>query len=364
MRYAVIMAGGSGTRLWPLSTAARPKQLIPLLGGKSLLRIAADRLDALVPPPRRFIAASARFRDQIAAALPEVPPANILGEPAVRDTLAAMGLAAAVLRRTDPDAVIAVFTADHLIEPLDSFRDRIETGFALAERRPDALITFGIEPTHPATGYGYVELADAVSGVPDAYRTASFREKPDAATAQRYLSTGRYLWNSGMFVWRASALLGAIEKYEPVVAAGLDRIAAAWGGAAFDRALADIYPTLRKTSVDFGVMERAAAEDHSPVYTVRMPVRWVDVGSFGSLAATIAADDAGNRVDSPAAAALDAAGNLVVSHSPDHLVALFGVENLVVVRTDRATLICSKQHADDLKRLHALLRERGFDQYL
>ena len=364
MRYAVIMAGGSGTRLWPLSTAQRPKQLIPIVGGKSLIRIANDRLEGLIPAEQRCIAASQSVCDRIAETLPEIPRANIIGEPAIRDTLPAMGLTAAVLHKTDPDAVIAVFTADHIIEPIELFQQRIDTAMNLAEANPDALITFGIEPTHPATAYGYVELGEESAGFDHTHTTNAFKEKPDRDTAEQYINSGKYLWNSGMFVWRASALLRAIEKYEPQVSQGLQQIADAWHTDQQQATLENIYPALNKTSIDFAVMEPAAADPQTPVFTVRMPVKWLDVGSYSALAETVSPDTNQNRIDAPAAFVSESTGNLIISDDPNHLIAVSGIENLVVVKTENATLICTKQHAEQLKQLHAALRENGFEKYL
>ncbi len=201
MRYAMIMAGGSGTRLWPMSRAELPKQLIPFIEGKSLLRLAFDRFEGMIPAERRYVCAGLRHEQAILAAVPLLSPARFLGEPTGRDTLNAVGLSAFVLAGRDPEAVIGVFTADHLIEPVGEFQRIIAQGFALVERRHDVLVTFGIEPTGPATGYGYLELGEPMDdGAARAVR--QFREKPPLATAEAYVQRGpeHYLWNSGMFV--------------------------------------------------------------------------------------------------------------------------------------------------------------------
>ena len=231
MRYSLIMAGGSGTRLWPMSRRRLPKQLIPLFDGKSLLQLADERLEGLVPVERRFICAGEEHAQAIGNALPGRNPRRFLGEPTGRDTLNAVGFAAAAIAREDPDATIGVFTADHLIRPVDRFQAILDEGFALAERRPQTLVTFGVAPTQAATSYGYLELGEVVEGA--ARVVERFKEKPDETTAKGYFAAGpsRYLWNSGMFVWRAATLLDCLRRYEPASHAGLVRIAAARDGA-------------------------------------------------------------------------------------------------------------------------------------
>jgi len=231
MRYAVIIAGGSGTRLWPMSRAALPKQLIGLFDGQSLLQLAMDRLNGLVPAECQYVCAGRGHQQQMIESLPGLDAKRFLAEPCGRDTLNAVGLAAAVIGQRDPDATIAVLTADHVIEPVDRFQAIIRQAFDLAERQPASLVTFGVTPTRPATSFGYLQLGDAVDDeMPSARRVEQFKEKPDLPTAEAYIQAGpqRYLWNSGMFVWRASTLMDFIRRYQPANHAGLSRIAEAW----------------------------------------------------------------------------------------------------------------------------------------
>ena len=215
MRYVVIMAGGSGTRLWPLSRKGTPKQLLKLIGGRSLLRLAFERARRLVPDDRILVVTGAPYLDEVAADLPEVSRENLLGEPEGRDSLNAVAWPAAVLARRDPHAVIAQLTADQLIEPLDAFVEALEEAFDVAENTPSSLVTLGVIPTSPHTGYGYLHRGPALHGFPTACQVLEFREKPDAATAAAYLASGDYWWNAGMFVWRAETVLEQLEALEP-----------------------------------------------------------------------------------------------------------------------------------------------------
>lgn len=352
MRHAVIMAGGAGTRLWPMSRAARPKQLIPFLVGRSLLQLAYERLDPALPPDCRWVCANRRHEAEIRQALPALGPEAFLGEPVARDTLCAVGLAAAVIHRRDPDAVIAMFTADHVIGPVDVFRHIIDVAYGLVESRPATLATFGIRPTGPATGYGYLELGDAVgSGI---RRVTRFREKPSAEVAREYVAAGpnRYLWNSGMFVWKASTLLACIARYRPDTAAGLDRIARAWEGPDSDRILAAEYDAFPKISVDYAVMEPASRDPAVTVVAVPMDLEWTDVGSWAALSHVCPRDADGNTVTGGRALFVDCRGVLAASDDPAHLIAALGCEGLVIVHTDDATLVCPAALSERVKDLH------------
>lgn len=352
MRYAVVMAGGSGTRLWPMSRATLPKQLIPFIGGRCLLEIALNRLKGLLPPEQCFVCAGQAHAEAIARAIPELGEERFFGEPCGRDTLNAVGLGAAILGRADPEASIAVFTADHMIEPVDRFQEIVSAGFELVERHPATLVTFGIAPTRPATGYGYLELGDALDG--SARRLRQFREKPDAETARRYVDAGpeRFLWNSGMFVWRASTLLDCLRRYAPENHAGLLRIADAWNTQRRQTVLEAIYPTLRKISVDFAVMEPASHDSNVTIAAIPMPLRWLDVGAWPSFAETCPRDEQGNALAADRHVLMDTRGTLVASSDPSHCIATLGCDDLIVVHTPDATLICRADCADAVKELH------------
>ena len=369
MRHAMIMAGGSGTRLWPVSRDGQPKQLIEFIPGedgqpRSLLAIAAERLEGLVPSTERLICTGERYREQIRAVLPAFGDAQILGEPAPRDTVNAVGFTAAVLAKQNNDAVFAVLTADHLIEPISIFQERLRLGFELVEQDPSRLVTFSIRPTYPATGFGYVERgapidslpACKVDGKPIAFGVTKFVEKPPLHKAQAYVESGMFGWNSGMFVFHAQTVLDCLARYKPESHEGLIKIQNAWGTPDQERVLGEVYPTLPKTSVDYAIMEPASTDPKLEVCTVEMDVRWKDVGSWPSFFETRKAGEHGHRTAGPGAAAFEGGSDSCVYNAEDgHTVALVGCEGLIVVHTPEATLVMPASEAQELKALHAKL---------
>jgi mannose-1-phosphate guanylyltransferase len=350
---AVIMAGGAGTRFWPLSTEEKPKQFLRLFGDRSLLRMSYERAAGLAPPERILVLTNRRFADLVREQVPEIPPSNVVGEPMRRDTAAAVAFAAYLCRKRHGNPVMSVLTADHLIEPVDAFlRAHRSAGRAASES--GALYTFGIPPTYPAVAYGYLELGETLlddDGVGH-HRLLRFKEKPDAETARRYVESGNFLWNSGMFVWSVASVLAEIERQLPDHAAHLAPAADRDGRPDFDAALEKAFGPLESTSVDFGVMENAAS-----VRCVRAPFAWEDVGGWLALEPHLEEDAGGNaargRLES-----LGAGGNLVFCDDPAETVALVGVDDLIVVRAGKTTLVTSKARAEEIKALVKRIGEK------
>ncbi|MGH7179332.1 MAG: mannose-1-phosphate guanylyltransferase [Tepidisphaeraceae bacterium] len=359
MQYGVIMAGGAGTRLWPLSRGDKPKQLLSIVHGKSLLQHSYERLRGILPGSQIFVCTGAAYRDAVLANLPELPPENLLGEPEGRDTANAVGFPAAVLLKRDKDAVFAVVTADHVIEPIDTFQGAIRSAFDVVAKQPNALVTFGIVPTYGHTGLGYIHRGEALPGQRGAYKVQAFREKPDKATADRYVESGRYYWNSGMFVWRADTVLGELSIFLPDSHKGLMQIHEAWGTAQQQRALDEVYPRLPKIAIDFAVMEPAShGKGRAQVVVIELPVQWLDVGSWPALAETLDVDEHDNALAAGACVFVDSNDNIVISQDPAHLISTIGVNDMVIVHTADATLVCPKKEAQRVKELVGKVRDK------
>ncbi len=368
MEYGVIMAGGSGTRLWPLSRANQPKQLLPVIKGKSLLQLSYERLRSLLPPERIYVCTGAAWADRVIQNLPEMPRENVLGEPTGRDTAHAVGFPAAVLRRRDPDAVMAIVTADHVIEPIETFSKALGTAFQVAKQYPEMLVTFGIIPTFGHTGLGYVHRGDALplaTAGNGAFKVQAFKEKPDKPTADRYVESGRYYWNSGMFVWRCDTVLNELNSHLPFSYQGLTQIANAWGGPDQTRVLNDIYPKLPRISIDYAVMEPASqGKGKASVAVVEMDVDWLDVGSWTALAETLDIDEHNNAISAARVVYMDSDDNIIFSTDPGHLISLAGISDMIVIHTPDATMILPKSEAQRVKDLVGKVKEKFGTEYL
>lgn len=354
MRHAVIMAGGSGTRLWPLSRRMRPKQLMRLFDGASLLQLARRRLADMFEARNTWVITSAAYIDLVAAELPDLPRENLVGEPMGRDTSNAIGLAAHLIARRDPDATMAVFTADHILAPQEAFEDAIRRGLSAAEDFPASLITFGVTPDAPHTGYGYVRRGPAVGT--RVFRCAGFKEKPNADIARHYLASGEYLWNSGMFAWRVAAILREFQRHLPENNRVLSDLAARWPTVTGTAELAQRFGALERISVDYGIMEKA-----DDVLIVEMTCRWLDVGSWTAMASTRPADAAGNVAIAPRALSVEGGGNVLVSED-NHLIVTLGVHNLIVIHSPDATLVCHRDFEQAIKDL-ANSRQARFGEH-
>lgn len=373
----VIMAGGAGTRFWPLSTESRPKQFLKLLGERSLLQESYERARLLAAPERILVLTSEAFVPLVREQLPDLPPGNVVGEPRRRDTAAAVALGALLLRRRWGNPVMAILTADHRIEPLEAFRAAMLSAAAAAAGEP-VLYTFGIPPTYPATGYGYLQVgekvqADAEAGggrrapqtgdgqtaaQPEHRELRCFREKPDTQTAREFVGSGEFLWNSGMFVWQVEAILAELRRHLPGHLSALEAAVEREGTGEFPVLLEDAFAVLAPVSIDFGVMERAAR-----VRVVVAPFGWSDLGGWLALEEFLAEDGRGNRYRGQVTT-LNATGNLVFNDDPEELVALVGVRDLVVVRAGSRTLVVDRSHCEDVKELVRALEREGQGRHM
>jgi mannose-1-phosphate guanylyltransferase len=337
------MAGGAGKRLWPLSRSYRPKQLLPLINGKNLLELAVERLEGLFEPDHILIITSAQYAQQVAEALPQIPAENIIGEPQGRDTANAIALAVEVLAARDDDAMMAVFTADHIIRPVNCFAEAVEAAIKAASEH-NCLVTFGVHPTWPHTGLGYIQCGGEVSDA--VHKVRGFKEKPDHQLARRYVESGQYFWNSGMFVWKLGTIREALQEFLPDSMEKLAPIRqAALDGKDIAPLLAEIYPQLEKISIDYAVMEKS-----DEVLMVELKCEWIDVGSWPALEDVSELDDAGNIVVADNSVVIDSFRNVIVSED-DHLVAVLGMDDCIVVHSSNATLVCNKSDSQRLKEL-------------
>ncbi len=355
--FAVIMAGGKGSRFWPRSRERTPKHLLDIQGERTIIRETVDRIRPLVPPERTLIVTGRNHAAELIRRLPEIPAENILIEPVGRNTAPCIGLAALHIQKLVPDAVMLVLPSDHRIGDENAFR-RVLAAAGRAASGGDALVTIGIRPTGPETGYGYIEQGDlfATDEGEKIYRVRSIREKPPLEQAREFLRQGSFSWNSGMFVWKASMILGAIERFLPELHAGLMQIREALGTEREEEIVGEVYSTQKAVSIDYGVMEKAGN-----VLVVPGDFGWSDLGSWDALWEVSGKDENGNAVRG-SFIGIDAGNSLV--HSPGKLVALVGVRDLLVVETDDALLICRRGRSQDVRKVVAALEKDGLKKYL
>jgi mannose-1-phosphate guanylyltransferase len=358
--YALIMAGGGGTRLWPESRTARPKQFIDLLYDRSLLQIAFHRITPLIPPERVLIITGQRYVDLVREQLPQLPAANVIGEPSGRNTAPAIGLGAIHLQRRADDPLLAVLTADHIMHDEAAFRDGLAA--ALAACRPGRILTLGIAPAAPLTGYGYIERGDRLgrSDGHTIYRVDSFREKPDRPTAEQFVDSGRFYWNSGMFVWHASTVMAELARQLPALHRALAAIAAGLGAPDQAERTEQAWSAIEPISIDYGVMEGAR-----DVAVLPIDPGWHDLGSWNAVYQELLRlrdeSGGGNVVDRAEHLAIDTEGCLIRS---DKLVATVGLRDLLIIETGDAILICPRDRAQDVKAVVNRLEEMGKGEYL
>jgi len=344
--YVAILAGGSGTRLWPLSRAGRPKQLLALAGDRTLIQQTLDRVTPLVPPERVLVLTERSHAAAVREQLPEVPAENVVVEPARRGTAGALALAAFIVAQRDPRAVVANLSSDHFIPDSAEFCRTLEVATAAAADGT-YLLTLGVHPTYPSTQFGYIQLDERIAEVDGypVYRVARFVEKPERAVAESYLRDGQHLWNSGMFIWRVDASLTQFRELMPHLYSTLEPIGHLLGTAAGDQALATVYPTIEVQTIDYGIMERAPN-----VAVIPARFAWSDVGSWGELYDVLPKDSNGNVVRGQHLT-LDTHRSLILGQANGRPVVALGVDDLVVVDTPDALFICSRQRTQEVKQL-------------
>lgn len=359
--HALIMAGGGGTRFWPRSRQLRPKQFLRLVGERSLIQQAYDRLESLVPSDRLWVITAAVQAEQVRQHLPALPPGQIIAEPVGRDTAACIALGAALIQSRDPDAVMIVTPADHVIEPPALFHRTIQAAVHLAAEHPQALITLGIPPTYPAVGYGYIECGEPLGsrlGI-EAFRLRHFKEKPDFTTAQRYVAAGGYFWNSGIFIWHVSAIIAELERLRPELMAAVRHIADAWTAPERDTVFRTRYEPLVKISIDHAVMEHCAQ-----ALVLRAPFTWDDLGSWPALARHRPQDASGNTVLEVQHVGVRTRLCIIVGDSAEQLIATAGLEHLLIVRDGNALLVADSRDEAAIKELVETLKAQGRSVFL
>jgi mannose-1-phosphate guanylyltransferase len=355
--YALIMAGGSGTRLWPLSRQKQPKQSLKLVGDRTMYQQAVDRLLPIMPADHIITITTADLADLMAEQAPEVPQQNIVIEPEGRGTAPVIGLGAHYARYlAGGDAVVACLTADHHISKVDKFQQVLQAAAKVAER--GQIVTLGIKPSFASTGFGYIQRGDALEGADgfEVYKAIKFKEKPSDQMAESFVADGQHSWNSGMFVWTTKRVVDEFARQLPETAAKLSEVARTFGSPQFTDTLARVWPTVPKETIDYGIMEGA-----SDVAVIPVDIGWSDVGSWASLLDILEPDENGNVVMSGYHINVDTTGSLVKS---DRLVATIGLNNVIIVDTEDSLLVCSRDRTQDVKRIVEHLQKQKEHQYL
>jgi mannose-1-phosphate guanylyltransferase len=359
MLHAVIMAGGTGTRFWPASRAASPKQLLPLVGKSTMIRQTVERIEGLIPLERTLVVTNKKLVDPIQHELPELPATSIVGEPCKRDTAPCIGLAAMLISRDDPEATLVVMPADHVIRSSKRFQGSVRQAAELVQEQPEKIVTFGIRPNYAAEIFGYIQRGAKIEfpGGSPTYVVKSFREKPDAATATQYLASGDYYWNSGIFIWRARTILDALAKRQPEMLAHLEKIVSAWGTDSADKVFTKEFTAIEGISIDYAVMEHA-----KNVAVIESPYDWDDLGSWLSLARLLGTDRDENTIVGRHLGMRTT--DSIVRSNDEHLVVTVGLKNCLIVHTPDATLVANKNDEESIRQVVKELENRGWTEFL
>jgi len=355
--FAVIMAGGGGTRLWPLSRSDSPKQTLKLFGERSLFQTAIDRLDGLFSPDHIFIVTVKDQAKKLMLETPQIPVENFLIEPMPKGTASVIGLAAIHLTKKNPESIMCILTADHMIENVNSFQKKLVEAQDLA--RQGFLVTLGIKPTYPSSAYGYIHRGKLISKF-QAYNVARFVEKPDAQKAQEYISSGNYYWNSGMFIWKTSSILGEFHRCMPDLAKTLDEIAPLIYTSTYQALLPDLWEKIKPQTIDYGVMEKAK----NVVVLPAVDLGWNDIGSWDSLLDMLQRDVNGNIILANENINISSHNCLIKQDGQVRLIATAGLEDLVIIDTDNALLICKRGETQQVRKIVEILKEKNRTEYL
>ena len=358
--YAVIMAGGSGTRLWPLSRKHQPKQSLRIAGDRTLFQYAVDRLDGLFPYERIMVVTVADQVDLLHGEFPEIPLENFIIEPLPRGTASVVGLASVALQHKDPNATMAILTADHLIKNDDHLKHLLKAAHAVAQE--GVLVTLGITPNYPATGYGYIQKGHPFgqfNGL-DTFNVKKFKEKPQEAQAEEMVADGQHVWNSGMFIWRVDAVMAEFERQMTDLFIKLEKISDAWLDEKKTETLESVWPAIEPETIDYGIMENA----QQVVVIPAIDLGWNDVGSWESLFDSIDSDEAGNIVLRGDPMVLDTQGTLICGDSSKHLIVTIGVNDLIIIDSGDAILVCDRKHAQRVRDVVNKLKQQGREDYL
>lgn len=351
--FAVIMAGGQGTRFWPRSRHKRPKQLLDIVGSESMIRQTVSRIIPLIPKDQIFIVSNETHVTELRYHIPDIPESNVVVEPAGKNTAPAIGLTALYIRRINPEAILVVLPSDHLVEKEDILRKTIEKAGLTAEKG-EFLITLGMKVVSPETGYGYIQMGDSIESC--FYRVKAFIEKPGKEKAEKFMRNGGYLWNSGIFIWKVGLFLKMIEEYIPDLHRGLMAIDKVIGTKKERKTVRSIYAGLKSVSVDFGILEKA-----KNVAVIPSDFGWNDVGSWTALDSIFKKGPHGN-IEQAKHVSIDTTNTTV--YSPRKLIATIGIKDLIIVETEDALLVCHKERAQDVKKLVDKLKSDGLEEYL
>jgi len=353
--YAVIMAGGGGTRLWPLSRQARPKQMLSLFDERTLFQTSVHRLEGLFPPERIFVVTVDEQATELRIQVPEIPKDNFINEPLPRGTASVIGLAAVVLQKIDHQAVMAILTSDHFIGNEEKFRELLRSSFQVA--LDGYLVTLGIEPNFPATGFGYIKKGDYLTSYNghEIFRVEKFQEKPSEIQAREMIASGNYSWNSGMFVWKASRVLNEFERQMPQLANNLLEIGLTFGTPTGKLTLDRVWPDLKNETIDYGIMEGAVGVAVIPA----SGLEWNDVGSWESLFEVLPGDKDGNIVMGGAHIGLDTQQSLIYMNNEHRLIVTIGINDLILVDTGDVLMVCRKDQAQRVRQIVNQLRLNG-----